>query len=292
MGGALAVALVLASPVEVFEEWALTANAPPAEVVTARALYRRRDGDAALLPAAMQGAHRPEAYALGHDTALPVTRGPRGWQCALPPGDRDAVRLVARVARAAPAPRLFTMSWPAAPATAVPTRRVAVVGRDWLEGAHPGWTCPEEPADEVPCVSSERAPGPLVTRAPPLPSPRGMTPAALGLVALAFVAAAWSPRGRAERALAAAGGAAVALAVCLALVGARTASWAGSAAAVVPVGALVGAVAPRGRWGRVAGAAALVAVPLMAIAGAPATWVVAAALALGAAVVGGALAGE
>ena len=82
---AFALALVLAAPTEVFEEWSLTDTAPMAEVVTARALYRRRDGADALLPESVRRGPLPTAYALGRSAPLAVTWGPRGWQCALPP---------------------------------------------------------------------------------------------------------------------------------------------------------------------------------------------------------------
>ena len=59
------------------------------------------------------------------------------------------------------APRL---RWPAVPANAAPARRIAVVPRAWLDARHEGWTCPDEPADDVPCVSRDARPGALVTR--------------------------------------------------------------------------------------------------------------------------------
>ncbi len=82
-------ALTLAAPVEVFEEWALTDTAPMAEVVTARALYRRRDGDAALLPASVRAGPRPAAFALGRSAPLAVTWG-HGRQMCKPCSSRSA----------------------------------------------------------------------------------------------------------------------------------------------------------------------------------------------------------
>jgi hypothetical protein len=106
----------------------------------------------------------------------------------------------------------------------------------------------------------------------------------------AFVGVAWSPRRRLERAVAALGGAAVALAVCLALVGAHAASWAGAAAALLPTGMLLGALAPLRREARIVGAAALVAVPFAAIVGVPGAWVLLLASAAASAIVAAVLA--
>lgn len=266
------IALVLAAPAEVFEEWALTPGAPLGEVVTARALYQRADGDTALLPEALRTGPRPTVHALGLTRPLAVTWGARGWQCALPAGERSSVRLIARVSRAPAAPKMFHTRWPAVTANAAPTRRVAIVPRDWLEGSPEGWTCPDEPDGDVPCVSHERAPGPVLLRVPAHPSRRGSVLLAFTLAGAALAASAWSPSRRAERVVAALGGLAVALSVCLALVGAHAASWGASASLLVPVGVLTGALAPRAQASRVAGAASLVVVPLLAVIGAPAAW--------------------
>jgi len=279
-------ALTLAAPAEVFEEWALTDTAPLAEVVTARALYRRRDGDAALLPPSVRRGPRPVAYALGRAAPLAVAWGPRGWQCELPPGDRDAVRVVARVTRPVDAPRLFRTRWPAVGASESPARRLAVVPRDWLDARHAGWTCPDEPAVDVPCVSRDPRPGALVTRVTPARSAPGSLPLAGALAALALALAAWPERRRAERAFAALGGLAVALSVALSLVGARVAPWGSAAALCLPAGALVAAAAPSTAVGRAVGAGALVVIPVAAVAGAPAAWVLALAGLAAAAVLG------
>lgn len=274
-------ALTLAAPAEVFEEWALTDTAPLAEVITARALYRRRDGDAGLLPPSVRRGPRPSAYAFGATAPLAVTWGARGWQCALPPGDRATVRVVARVTRPVEAPRLFRLRWPAVPGGDGPARRLALVPRDWLDGRHPEWTCPDEPLGDVPCVSRAARPGAVVTRVTAAPSVPGSLPLAGGLTALALALVAWPAPRRAERAFAALGGLAVALSVALSLVGARIASWGGAALLCLPLGALVGALAPATATGRACGAAALVALPAAAVVGAPAAWVAAlAALAL------------
>jgi hypothetical protein len=261
-------ALTLAAPVEVFEEWALTDTTPMAEVVTARALYRRRDGDVALLPASLRRGPRPDAFALGQSAPLAVAWGPRGWQCALPPGDRDAVRVIARVTRRPEAPRLFRARWPAVPAAEAPTRRLAVVPRDWLDGRHAGWTCPDEPARDVPCVSRDPRPEALVTRVPPATSAPGSALLASTLTALTCALAAWPERRRAERVFAALGGLAVALSTALSLVGGRVSSWGVAAALCLPAGALVGALAPATAVGRAVGAGALVVVPAAAVLGA------------------------
>jgi len=283
---AFALALVLAAPTEVFEEWSLTDTAPMAEVVTARALYRRRDGAAALLPESVRRGPRPTAYALGRSAALAVTWGPRGWQCALPPGDRDTVRVVARATRSPEAPRLFRLRWPAVTPAGAPTRRIAVVPRAWLDARHEGWTCPDEPAEDVPCVSRDAHPGALVTRVPPARSPPGSAFVACVLTALTLACVAGRPERRAERVFAALGGVAVALSMCLALVGGRVTSWGAAATLALPLGVLLGAMAPATAVGRAVGAGGLVVVPLAAVLGAPAAWVLALALAAAAVVAG------
>ncbi len=265
MFAAAVLALTLARPAEVFEDWSLVETAPLREAVTVRALYLRRDGDAALLPPAVQGGAQPVAYALGQFAPLTVTRGAQGWQVDLPPGDRDRVRVIARTVRPTEAPRLFRLRWPRTTSGGTPTRRVATVPRAWLDGSPRGWTCPDEPEDDLPCVSSVASPSPLTLRASALPSPRGAVPVAWGLTALALVLSAWRPAGRAERLLAAVGGAAAALSVALAVVGAHWASWGIAGAVLVPAGALAGAVAPGTRAGRLTGSVALLAVPLVAV---------------------------
>jgi hypothetical protein len=274
----LPIALVLATPVEVFEEWSLADTAPLAEVVTSRVLYRRRDGADALLPESIRRGPRPTAYALGQSAPLAVRWGARGWQCALPAGERDTVRVVARVTRRPEAPKLFRARWPAVTVNAAPTRRIAVVPRGWLDARHEGWTCPDEPEDDVPCVSHEPRPGALVTRVPPTPSAPGSALLASVLVALSLGGIAGRPERRAERVFAALGGVAIALSTCLALVGARVTSWGTVAAFALPFGAIVGQWAPVTAVGRAAGAGALVVVPLAAVLGAPAAWVLALAL--------------
>ncbi len=278
--------LVLAAPVEVFEEYSLAQTQPLTEVVTVRAVYSRRDGDTALLPATLTRASRPVVYALGDAHALAVTWSPRGWQCALPAGSAERVRLVARVSRAIPLPTMFHTAWPAVVPLSAPARRVVTVPRAWLDATPVGWTCPDEPDDEVPCVSHERAPGPVLSRLPSPPSPRGSALLSVALTALALTVVAWSPRRRAERVVAALGGIAVGLAVCLALVGAYVSSWGTAASQVLPLAALLGSVAPRTRYGRIVGAASLVVLPVAAMASVPATAVLTLALLLGAVVLG------
>lgn len=286
MFAALLVPLVLASPVEVFEEYSLAQTLPLTEVVTVRAVYTRREGDTALLPATLTRASRPVVYALGDTHALSVTWGSRGWQCALPAGTSERVRLVARVSRALPLPTMFHTAWPAVVPLSAPARRVVTVPRAWLDATPVGWTCPDEPDDEVPCVSHERAPGPVLSRLPSPPSPRGSVLLALTLTTLALAAVSASPRRRAERVVAALGGVAAGLAVCLALVGAYVSPWGPAASQVLPLAALVGSVAPRTRWGRIVGAASLVVLPVAAMASVPATAVLTLALLLGAVVLG------
>lgn len=263
-------ALTLAAPVEVFEEWSLTDTAPLTEVVTARALYHRRAGDTVLLPSCVRRGRRPVVFALGWSLPLTVTWGPHGWQSRLPPGSSHTVRLIARVTRPVEAPRLFRIQWPSIPPADTPTRRLVVVPRDRLAPRHPGWTCPEEPPLDVPCVSHALHPGALVTRVPPSRSPPGTLPLAGTLTMSCFILAARFGVRRTERLFAALGGLAVALATALSLVGARAASWGGATALCLPVGVLVGALAPSTATGRVVGAAALVVLPFSSVLGAPA----------------------
>lgn len=284
-------ALVLSTPTEVFEEWSLSPSAPLVEVVTVRALYRRREGSTALLPESLRGAPRPEVHAFGSTAALAVTWGPRGWQCALPAGGRETVRLVARVSRAPTQPRLFRARWPEIQANSAPTRRVAIVPREWIEGSAEGWTCPEEPDADVPCVSHERAPRPIALRTSSPPSPGGSWALAMTLTSAALAAVAWAPSRRAERSVAALGGVAIAVSVCLSLVGAHASSWGAAAACLAPLGALVGARAPKTRAGRALGAASLVFIPMLSVLGAPATVVFALSALFAAAVFGASLSG-
>ncbi len=284
-------ALVLATPTEVFEEWALSPSTPMLEVVTVGAVYSRRDGAVALLPESLRGEPRPEVYASGSTRALRVTWGPRGWQCALPPGERTTVHLRARVSRTPTLPRMFRARWPEVRANTAPTRRVAIVPRDWIESTPRGWTCVEDAEGDVPCVSHERLPSPIVARVSSPASPPGSWPLATTLTAATFSLLAWSPTRRAERVVAALGGAAVALSVALALVGAHASSWGVATAKLVPIGAAVGTLAPRTRWGRALGAASLVFIPSLAVAGAPAAWVFSLAALLAAAVLGAAAGG-
>lgn len=286
---AVVLALTLAAPTEVFEEWNLSDTAPLVEVLTARAVYHRVEGDTALLPESVRHGPRPTVYAFGHTTSLRARYGARGWEVALPAGDRPTVRLLARVSRSPEAPRMFRLRWPRPVAGAVPTRRLAVVSRAWLDGRNDAWTCPEEPEDDVPCVSHEHLPGALVTRVPAATSPRGSLLAAWVLSAIALSLVGVSPRHRGERVFAALGGVAVALSLSLSLVGARACAWGAAGLWTVPAGALLGAVAPRTRWSRLAGTAALVLVPLLAIVGAPVDAVLAVALLFAAAVCCGAM---
>lgn len=286
----ITIALALNQPVEVFEEWALVESSPLAESVIARGVYLRREGSTALLPLAVQGPQRPVVHALGHDAALPVSVGPRGWQCVLPPGERDSVRLIAQVVRPVEAPRLFRARWPRVRETHVPTRRVAVVPRDWIESVSRDWTCPAEAPEEVPCVTREVHPSPITLRVTAARSPRGSFVATFGLTAFAL---GWIARvsstGRAERVTAALGGVVTALAVSLSLVGAHVASWGGALAVLVPAGAFVGALAPRARLSRITATVALVVLPLLAVFGASASVVLVCALIFALVTLGGAL---
>jgi hypothetical protein len=261
--------LVLVTAVELVEEWSLVPAVPLREAVTVRAVYPRRPGAFGLLPDAVQGTALPTVHVFGHREVLHPVRAPEGWVVQLPEGASPRVRLAAMVLRAAPAPRLFRTRWPALRAQAIPARRVALVPRALLDDPHPGWTCPLEPPDEVPCVSTARAPGPLVTHVPAARS--GLRRSLLALLPLGLTLAALTrPTGaRAERMLAAVGGAAVGLSVALAGVGAHLAPWHLALSLCLPVGALLGAVAPRHPVGRAVGTASLVAVPLLAVFGAP-----------------------
>ncbi len=273
---ALLLVAQLLRPTEVLEHWTLRREAPLGEEVSARGRYTLgpgagREGVRLVLPAAVQGGPRPTAVALRAGAALPVEAGPVGWQARWNPSDTEGtVRVEATVTRPASVTRgrPFALGWPRVRPEAAPTRRVVWVQRSWLEGTPPGWTCPEEPTEEVPCVSREGSPGPVLTRIGPVPSPPGST--ALGAL-LGVLVGLWvlrPSRARPERALAAAGGATVGAATSLAVVGAGYVGWALALGTAVPAGAAVGVVALGSRAGRSVGVGALVAVPLLAVAGA------------------------
>lgn len=275
----------LLHPAEVLEHWTfLPATAPLREAVSARGRYALPPSPAPSaasapstvrlrLPDAVQGDVRPEAVALATGDTLTVTRGPDGWETRwLRRPDMDAVRIEATVTRHATVTRgrPFSVAWPRLTPARVPTRRVVWADRAWLEqGPSPvGWTCPNEPGTEVPCVSRDAAPGPVVTRIDPVPSPRGSGVLA-GLVCA--LAAWWASRpapNRAERMLAAAGGATVGAAVALAVVGAGWMGWALGLGVAVSTGTVSGVAALASRPTRAVGVGALVAVPLMAVMGA------------------------
>jgi hypothetical protein len=275
----------LLHPAEVLEHWTfLPTTAPLRETVSARGRYVLAAAPTASpgsapstvrlrLPDAVQGYARPDAVALATGDTLSVTRGPDGWEARwLRRPDMDAVRIEATVTRHATVTRgrPFAVAWPRLAPARVPTRRVVWADRAWLEqGPSPvGWTCPNEPGTEVPCVSREAAPGPVVTRIDPVPSPRGSGVLA-GLVCA--LAAWWVSRpapNRAERMLSAAGGATVGAAVALALVGAGWMGWALGLGVAVSTGTVAGVGALASRATRAVGVGALVAVPLMAVMGA------------------------
>ena len=224
----------LARPTSVFAEWSLVEQAPRAEHVTARADYRRRDGATALLPQVVQRGDRPAARAAGTGLPLPVFARPEGWCVALPDGDRPALRVVAELTRPIPRPRAFRTAWPRFVAEGAPSRHLVVLPRALLDGVPDGWTCPREPAEEVPCVTRADEPAALVHRFPALPSSRPSRGAAAALGALALVLSWGRAEGRLERFAGAAAGATVGLALALALVGAAVCGWGVALAASVP----------------------------------------------------------
>ena len=263
----------IARPTSVFTEWSLVERAPRAEHVTARADYRRRDGAVGLLPQVLQHGPRPSARVAGTGAVLPVTAHPAGWCVPLPPGDRPELRVVAEVTRAIPRPRAFRTAWPRFVDEGVASRNLVVLHRSLIEYVPDGWTCPQEPAEEVPCVSRAEHPEPLVRRLPALPSSPWSRGVAAALSALAL-AVAFAPReGRLERFAGALGGATVGLSLALALVGASVLGWGPAVAVAVPVMTAVGALASASGIGRAIGGAALAAVPLMAVAGARVEWI-------------------
>ena len=183
----------LARPTSVFTEWSLVERAPRSEHLTTRADYRRRDGSVALLPQVVQRGPRPSARTAGTGLLLQVFARPEGWCVALPAGDRPELRVVAEVTRPIERPRAFRTAWPRFVPEGVPSRQLVVLPRALLDHVPDGWTCPREPAAEVPCVTRSERPEPLVRRLPALPSPPWSRGLAAALTALAL-AAAYGPR--------------------------------------------------------------------------------------------------
>ena len=147
-----------------------------------------------------------------------------------------------------------------------------VLPRALLDGVPDGWTCPQEPAEEVPCVTRRDRPEALVHRLPALPS-SGASRGLAALLALVAVGASLvRPSGRLERFAAAVAGATVGFALALALVGASVAGWGASLACTVPGCAVLGMASARSPRGRVAGALSLATVPLGAVARVSAAW--------------------
>jgi hypothetical protein len=269
----------IARPTSVFTEWSLVEQSPRAEHVTARADYRRADGPAAALPRVVQRGPRPSARTAGTGILLPVFVRGGEWCVTLPPGDRAALRVVAEVTRPIARPRAFRTAWPRFAEEGAPSRQLVVVPRALLDDVPAGWTCPQEPAAEVACVTRAARPEALVRRLPALPSPPWSRGLAAALTALALAAAYARREGRLERFAGAAGGATVGLATALALVGASVLGWGPAVALTVPAMTAAGALAARSGVGRAAGGAALAAVPLMAVAGVAVERVVVVALA-------------
>jgi uncharacterized membrane protein len=261
-------ALALARPIDVLEEWDLLPGAPLRESVTARVNYRRGDGPAARLPEAVQGQVAPQVFAVGQREELSVQHGPDGWTVDLPPGERDTVRLVARVVRPVSGARLFRLDWPASHPATVPTRRVATVPREWRLYAPAEWTCPEDELEEVsPCVSTAREVEPLRLRVPaPRASAWSTVLALLAVVASGALATLLGAHDtRRPRMAGALGGAFVGLALLLALTGALATS--------VPIALLVagipsvalGALASRTRGSMIVGGGVLMVLPLLVV---------------------------
>lgn len=269
----LAATAAAARPTAVFTEWSLVERAPRSEHVTARADYRRRDGSLALLPRVLQRSPRPSARVAGTGQLLRVSSCGGLWCVELPPGERPELRVVAQVTRAIERPRAFRTAWPRFVDEGVASRNLVVLHRSLIEYVPDGWTCPQEPAEEVPCVTRAERPEPLVRRLPALPSSPWSRGLAAALTALALAAAYVPRQGRLERFAGALGGATVGLALALALAGASVLGWGPAVAAAVPVMTAVGALASASGPGRAIGGAALAAVPLMAVAGARVEWI-------------------
>ncbi len=259
--------LAVVRPSAVFTEWSLVDAAPRMEHVTARADYPRLAAEWAVLPRVVQRGPRPLAHLAGAADALPVLRRPEGWCVALPAGARTSVRVVSTVLRPLERPRLFRTRWPQVVSEGASSRQLAVVPRALLEGPVEGWTCPQEPADEVPCVTRLDHPGPLLRQLPALPSSRASGIAAVVATALAFTAALRRGERRLERFAGAAGGATVGFALALALVGASVVGWGVALAVAVPSGVALGVLAEASPQGRLAGALALAVLPLAAVTG-------------------------
>jgi hypothetical protein len=255
---------VLVSPVEIFEEWTLLETVPLRETITIRAVYERVSDGIAILPRSVQGGSKPVAYALGNTQPLRVIHGSHGWQCALPASQRATVRIVATTTRVTTPPVMFQTSWPSVFTETVPTRRMVEAPRLWM-APREAWTCPDDAEDLGVCVSHERVPGPVVMRVPAATSPKYSVSFAWFLTTLSLAWVTRSPTRRLERFAAGVGGLGVALALCLSLVGARLSSWGVAACVCVPLGVLVGAIAPATRTSRALGAFTLAIVPLVAM---------------------------
>jgi hypothetical protein len=264
---ALLLTIALAHPLDVLEEWELLPGAPLLESVTARAVYRRDEGPVAQLPDAVQGATAPEVFAVGVRENLVPRRGRAGWEVALPPGERETVRFVARVVRPVRDVRLFRLAWPATGASRVPARRVATLPRAWITHAPREWTCPDDVAEEVICVSSARAPAPLRLRVPAPPASRlAVVLAVIAVLAAGALVALLGPAGsRRERLAGALGGGFVGAALALGLVGAHAMNPALAIALAGSVAVGVGALTPRTPSSERAGGLALVVVPLVVV---------------------------
>lgn len=271
-----AIALVLpllAHAAELSGEWTLVTDPVPHEHVLLRAVYLRAEGRDVLLPREVQRPERPTAHLLGARDPLPVSRGPEGWQARLPDDAPSHPRVWIHVTRPIETPRRFRAAWPRVAVEDVPVRRVAVVPRRLLTAPSADWTCPAEPEATVPCVSRAPSPAALVTEIAPPRSSLGARLTAVLVLSLTAMALAAPSRQRAQRLLAACGGAAVGASVALALVGACACTWAAALALTLPPGAVVGALAHQHRGSRAVGTAALAVMPLMAVTGVALPWV-------------------
>ncbi len=259
-------------PVDILEERALQLTTPPREAVTVRGVYRRADGEVAVLAAIVQPSRTaPEVFAVGVTRDLSAHRGAHGWEAMLPAGDHDTVRVVARTTLPVTGARLFTARWPIVSAqtgsASAPVRRVCLVPRSALSRVPADWTCEDDGTSEIPCVSTVRNPEPLTLTFRGATSPRGALPAVLaGCVLVVAALVRFGPVARRfERAVGAVAGSVTGAAIALAMVGALWTHWALALAMCIPPLATLGAFATRTRVSTAIAGLALFALPLIAI---------------------------
>lgn len=255
-----------------FEERTLLDTSPLREHVVVRAHFDAGRDLELLLPPTVRRGDRP-AVTDAAGRRLTLRRGREGWIATA--RGAGPQRVVVRIDRVVPTPRAFTLLWP--DGSAHDGRRVASFPRRWLGAQAEGWTCPGLEEAELVCVARGAAP-PFSLRVSASASSRFGYLLAACSSALSLGIARKLGRDPVEALLAAAGGAAVGTSVALSLVGARLISWSFALGALIPAGALIGAIATRERSARVVAAFSLAVIPLLVALGAPVDAVVGASL--------------